>query len=101
MTGGFQVVPLNENRAPVAPFGAAQDRDPAEPDLRFYRLTATVPLTFGGQRQRTFQVQARGRCTWSEMVMLDKEYIANRCLGLDLRIMLVTIWVVLTLKGAR
>jgi len=72
-TGSFQVVPLldvievtdagpREKRASVAAFGAAQDRNPDEPDVRFYRLTATVPLTFGGKPKRTCQVHTRGQC---------------------------------------
>src|SRR5207247_3776731 len=42
------------------------------------------------------QVRARSRCSFAEMVALDREYIASRSLALDLRIMLETIWVVLT-----
>jgi lipopolysaccharide/colanic/teichoic acid biosynthesis glycosyltransferase len=46
------------------------------------------------------QVRARSKCTFAEMVALDREYIANRSIGLDLRIMLETIWVILRGKGA-
>lgn len=46
------------------------------------------------------QVRARGKCSFAEMVALDREYIANRSLALDLQIMLETIWVMLTRKGA-
>lgn len=46
------------------------------------------------------QVRARGRCSFAEMVALDREYIANRSLALDLRIMLETVWVIVTGRGA-
>jgi lipopolysaccharide/colanic/teichoic acid biosynthesis glycosyltransferase len=46
------------------------------------------------------QVRARSKCSFAEMVALDREYIANRSLWLDLRIMLETILVVLLRKGA-
>jgi lipopolysaccharide/colanic/teichoic acid biosynthesis glycosyltransferase len=46
------------------------------------------------------QVRARSKCTFAEMVALDREYIAHRSLWLDLRIMLETILVVLLRKGA-
>jgi hypothetical protein len=61
-TGGFQVLPLAGNRQQAADWGAAQDRDPAEPGVRFYRMHAVVPVNFGGRRKRVFQVQARGQC---------------------------------------
>jgi lipopolysaccharide/colanic/teichoic acid biosynthesis glycosyltransferase len=46
------------------------------------------------------QVRARSKCTFAEMVALDREYIAHRSLWLDLRIMGETILVVLLRKGA-
>lgn len=46
------------------------------------------------------QVCARSKCSFAEMVALDREYIANRSLWLDLRIMLETVVVVLLRKGA-
>jgi lipopolysaccharide/colanic/teichoic acid biosynthesis glycosyltransferase len=46
------------------------------------------------------QVRARSKCSFAEMVALDREYIANRSLWLDLRIMLETVLVVLLRKGA-
>lgn len=59
---GLQVVPLDPNRVPAAGWGAAQDRSRAEPEVRFYRLSTTVPLNFAGRPWRVFQVQARGQC---------------------------------------
>jgi lipopolysaccharide/colanic/teichoic acid biosynthesis glycosyltransferase len=46
------------------------------------------------------QVRARSKCSFAEMVALDREYIANRSIAFDLRIMLETVWVILTGKGA-
>jgi hypothetical protein len=62
---GLQVDALNAQRIPITDWGAAQDRDPAEPEVRFYRLSITLPgspINFAGQRSRTLQVQARGQC---------------------------------------
>ena len=46
------------------------------------------------------QVRARSKCSFAQMVALDREYIANRSIWLDLRIMLETVLVVLLRKGA-
>jgi lipopolysaccharide/colanic/teichoic acid biosynthesis glycosyltransferase len=46
------------------------------------------------------QVRARSKCSFADMVTLDREYISNRSIGLDLRIILQTVWVILTGKGA-
>jgi hypothetical protein len=60
--GGAQVIPLKPDREPAIDWGAAQDRNPAEPEVRFYRLTTTIPLNFAGKPWRFFQVQTRGQC---------------------------------------
>jgi lipopolysaccharide/colanic/teichoic acid biosynthesis glycosyltransferase len=46
------------------------------------------------------QVRARSKCSFAEMVALDRQYIARRSILFDLRIMLETVWVLLTGKGA-
>jgi lipopolysaccharide/colanic/teichoic acid biosynthesis glycosyltransferase len=46
------------------------------------------------------QVRARSKCSFAEMVALDREYIANRSIWLDLKIMLETVVVVFLRKGA-
>jgi lipopolysaccharide/colanic/teichoic acid biosynthesis glycosyltransferase len=46
------------------------------------------------------QVRARSKCSFAEMVALDREYIAHSSIALDLRIILETIGVVLLGKGA-
>lgn len=56
------VVPLDGNRTVAANWGAAQDRNPLEPELRFYQLRTAIGVDFGGRPWRDFQVQARGQC---------------------------------------
>jgi lipopolysaccharide/colanic/teichoic acid biosynthesis glycosyltransferase len=46
------------------------------------------------------QVRARSRASFEEMVAIDLEYIRRRSIRLDLAIMLETIWVMLTGRGA-
>lgn len=60
-TPGGTIVPLDAKRAPIAEYGAAQDRPGEEPAWRSYRLRATIPLAFNGQRRRTFAVSGRGQ----------------------------------------
>ncbi len=47
-----------------------------------------------------YQVYGRGDVGFEEMCRLDREYIARRSLWLDLKIILLTPWVMLTGKGA-
>jgi lipopolysaccharide/colanic/teichoic acid biosynthesis glycosyltransferase len=46
-----------------------------------------------------WQVSGRNERTYEEMVRLDLEYAERRTLGLDLMILLKTVWVVLRRKG--
>ncbi|WP_156130319.1 hypothetical protein [Paenibacillus durus] len=61
-SSGFEVIPLDSKRELAAGWGGAQDPDPSEPEVRFYRLSTTIPIHFAGQRYRFFQAQARGQC---------------------------------------
>lgn len=61
-SNGFEVIPLDSKRELAAGWGGAQDTNPSEPEVRFYRLSVTIPIHFAGQRYRFFQVQARGQC---------------------------------------
>ncbi len=47
-----------------------------------------------------YQVTARSQVTFEDMVELDLEYIKRRSLWLDLKIILMTPWVMITGKGA-
>ncbi len=66
-SGNAQPVPdtavsaLNPNRVDTT-WGPAQDRNPQEPEVRFYRLHTTIALSFAGKPWRNLQVQARGQC---------------------------------------
>ena len=46
-----------------------------------------------------YQIQKRGRASFSEMLALDLEYIRRRSLWLDLQILFKTPWVVLIERG--
>jgi hypothetical protein len=59
---GSQVDPLDPDRQLANGWGAPQDRDGGPPEVRFYRLSVTIPLDFAGQPERVFQVRARGQC---------------------------------------
>ncbi|CCF85652.1 hypothetical protein [Nitrolancea hollandica] len=61
-TAGKQVIPLTPGRAESTGWGTPQDAGQPEPGVRYYRLSTTVPLSFGGKRSRTLLVQARGQC---------------------------------------
>ncbi len=47
-----------------------------------------------------YQVTARSTVTFDQMVRIDLEYLEERSLWLDLKIMLLTPWVMITGKGA-
>lgn len=48
-----------------------------------------------------WQVSGRSNLTdFNEVVKMDREYIENWSIGLDLRILIKTVWVVMTRKGA-
>lgn len=70
-TSGFEVIPLDSERNPAAGWGGAQDRDPLEPEVRFYRLIVSIPILFAGKHSRFFQVQARGQCHVHQLAIPD------------------------------
>jgi lipopolysaccharide/colanic/teichoic acid biosynthesis glycosyltransferase len=47
-----------------------------------------------------WQVVGRSRTTFNEMVRLDIYYLANWSIWLDLKLLILTPWVVFTSKGA-
>ena len=48
-----------------------------------------------------WQVSGRSNLTdFDEVVRMDREYIENWSIGLDIRILIKTVWVVMTRKGA-
>jgi hypothetical protein len=55
-------IPQSQSMAVAAGFGAAQDRDPADPGMRYYRVETRIPFSFAGRTDRSFQVSGRGQC---------------------------------------
>jgi len=47
-----------------------------------------------------YQVTARSQVSFAEMVEIDLEYVRRRSLWLDVKIMVLTPWVMITGKGA-
>jgi hypothetical protein len=69
-TGGGEIIPLSPDLVEVATFGEAQDDDASAAETRFYRLRATLPgVVFGAATEKVFQVQARGQCHLTEMLL--------------------------------
>jgi lipopolysaccharide/colanic/teichoic acid biosynthesis glycosyltransferase len=75
---------------PVPAYEVAQYR---ESDAE--RLAAIPGLT------GLWQVNGRGQVTFAEMIRMDREYVRNQTLWLDLKILLATIPAVLSGRGAR
>jgi lipopolysaccharide/colanic/teichoic acid biosynthesis glycosyltransferase len=109
----FILAYVAESRGSQGPAAAASGVYKLTPDPRVTRVGASVAYEYemyteeDKDRLRVLpgitglaQVRARSKCSFAEMVALDREYIANRSLALDLRIMLETVWVILTGKGA-
>lgn len=48
-----------------------------------------------------WQVSGRNNTTYEERVVLDRHYVETRSLWMDVKILLLTVWVVLTGHGAR
>jgi lipopolysaccharide/colanic/teichoic acid biosynthesis glycosyltransferase len=74
---------------PALPWEAELFRAPY--DQRFFVMPGITGL---------WQVSGRSRLTFRQALELDVEYVRRRCFALDLRILLKTIPVVLTTRGA-
>ncbi|PFM43740.1 hypothetical protein COJ45_27870 [Bacillus cereus] len=61
-TSSFDVTHLKADLMPATDWGQAQDRNPNEPEVRYYRLKTKIPVNFAGKPSRFFEVQARGQC---------------------------------------
>lgn len=68
----------------------------AEYEAWHYERLAALPGITG-----MWQVKGRGRVTFDEMMQMDIEYVRNRTLWLDLRLLLMTVPAVLSKRGAR
>jgi lipopolysaccharide/colanic/teichoic acid biosynthesis glycosyltransferase len=75
---------------PVPPYEVAQYR---ESDVE--RLMAIPGIT------GLWQVAGRGEVTFPEMMQMDREYVRNQTVWLDLKILMATIPAVLSARGAK
>lgn len=76
-------------------------RPPTVDEYEKYELHHKVRLAIKPGITGLWQVSGRSQITdFEEVVKLDQRYIENWSLGLDVKILLKTIWVVLTRKGS-
>ena len=76
-------------------------RPPTVDEYEKYELHHKVRLAIKPGITGLWQVSGRSQITdFEEVVKLDQRYIENWSLGLDVKIILKTIWVVLTRKGS-
>ncbi|MFQ5603407.1 MAG: sugar transferase [bacterium] len=75
-------------------------RPPLRYEYELYHAEAKKRLQVLPGITGLYQVTARSRLTFDEMVKLDLSYIQNRGLWLDLKIIFMTPWVMVTGKGA-
>jgi lipopolysaccharide/colanic/teichoic acid biosynthesis glycosyltransferase len=71
-----------------------------EPELRKYGVHAGKLLTVKPGLGGIWQVSGRSDTTYADRVALDLRYVESRSLGLDLKLLIRTAWVVLQGKGA-
>ena len=76
-------------------------RPPTVDEWERYELHHRARLAIKPGITGMWQVQGRSKITdFEEITRLDTEYIENWDIGLDIRILLKTVWVVLQRKGA-
>jgi exopolysaccharide biosynthesis polyprenyl glycosylphosphotransferase len=75
-------------------------RPPLPDEVERYGVHARRRLLVKPGMTGLWQVSGRSDLSWDEAVRLDLYYVENWSLGLDLAIVLRTIWVVLTGRGA-
>jgi lipopolysaccharide/colanic/teichoic acid biosynthesis glycosyltransferase len=71
-----------------------------EPELRKYGVHASKLLTVKPGLGGIWQVSGRSDTTYADRVAMDLRYVESRSLGLDLKLLIWTAWVVLQRKGA-
>jgi lipopolysaccharide/colanic/teichoic acid biosynthesis glycosyltransferase len=71
-----------------------------EPELRKYGVHAGKLLTVKPGLGGIWQVSGRSDTTYADRVAMDMRYVDSRSLGLDLKLLIRTAWVVLRRKGA-
>jgi lipopolysaccharide/colanic/teichoic acid biosynthesis glycosyltransferase len=68
--------------------------------LQYYTPEEMTKFTFRPGITGLAQISGRGLLNWGETLALDLEYVRTRSVALDLKIILLTIWRVLTRHGA-
>jgi lipopolysaccharide/colanic/teichoic acid biosynthesis glycosyltransferase len=71
-----------------------------EPELGKYGVHASKLLTVKPGLGGIWQVSGRSDTTYADRVAMDMRYVESRSLGLDLKLLIQTAWVVLQGKGA-
>jgi lipopolysaccharide/colanic/teichoic acid biosynthesis glycosyltransferase len=71
-----------------------------EPELLRYGVHARTLLTVKPGLGGIWQVSGRSDTLYSDRVAMDMRYVESRSLGLDLKLLIRTAWVVLQRKGA-
>jgi lipopolysaccharide/colanic/teichoic acid biosynthesis glycosyltransferase len=71
-----------------------------EPELRKYGVHAGKLLTVKPGLGGIWQVSGRSDTTYADRVAMDMRYIESRSLGIDLKLLIQTTWVVLRRRGA-
>lgn len=75
-------------------------RPPLPREVDQYRPSDAVRLTVKPGLTCLWQIRGRSKCGFDEWMEFDREYVRNLSLALDLRILVQTVWVVLTCDGA-
>jgi hypothetical protein len=61
--------PQPQSLSVIGSWGQAQDRNPADPSTRYYRLSLQIPFSFNGRSERTLLVQGRGQCHIQQLLL--------------------------------
>jgi exopolysaccharide biosynthesis polyprenyl glycosylphosphotransferase len=75
-------------------------RPPLAEEVRQYRPADWARLSVKPGLTCLWQVNGRSDCSFDQWMEYDRDYIRRLSLGLDLQILLKTVWVVVTLRGA-
>jgi lipopolysaccharide/colanic/teichoic acid biosynthesis glycosyltransferase len=75
-------------------------RPPIPAEVEGYRPLDRLRLTVKPGLTCLWQIRGRSNCTFDQWMEYDREYVSQLSLGLDLSILIRTVWVVLNCRGA-
>jgi lipopolysaccharide/colanic/teichoic acid biosynthesis glycosyltransferase len=75
-------------------------RPPLPREVEQYRPSDLVRLSVKPGLTCLWQIRGRSNVGFDQWMEYDREYVRNMSLGLDLQILLRTVWVVITCRGA-